>query len=193
MAMIGMRSIRFGSILLTTLLAAPLYAQTDPAPVSPAPAPAPAPTPAPATPPATKPTQQNQTRNQPERPAPRRQNPPTAPRPAAAPAPAAPAPAPERNTPVGVLDELPDLDFGFLPGYDELARESVDVGARAAEESAPEAESNETEDAAPQGPGFFDRLWEKLGADRTYLNLLFVVGIVILFVLYRLRGGRARR
>lgn len=183
--MIGMRSIRFGSILLTTLLAAPLYAQTDPAPVSPAPAP----TPAPATPPATKPTQQNQTRNQPERPAPRRQNPPTAPRPAAAPA----APTPERNTPVGVLDELPDLDFGFLPGYDELARESVDVGARAAEESAPEEETNETEDAAPQGPGFFDRLWEKLGADRTYLNLLFVVGIVILFVLYRLRGGRARR
>ncbi|MBX7057800.1 MAG: hypothetical protein K1X75_07005 [Leptospirales bacterium] len=178
------------TLLLSLLLGPGIVAQAPSedkpagAPVeSPVAAPAPA-APAPATRPAAPPQQK-----QPER---REVRPPAAPRPQQAAAPSPASPDAGGNAPVGVLNELPDLDFGFIPGYEAAARESFSIpeGAEAADPGPAQAEQSSP--PQPRGPGFFSRLWDKFGADKTYLNLLLVVGAIILFIFYRLRGGRGR-
>lgn len=170
-------------------------AESDPSPSNTSPAATERPTPAAApvrnpTPPA-----RETPRKRAEQPASREPRP-------VAPAQESPVPAP---IPVaqGMADELPAFDRELLPEYNDLQtppRDFPHLRDDGAEPVTPEpgkstGDSVATVDPAEvdDGPGWFSRLYDSIWADRTVRNGIFVITLILVFIVYRLRNGRGRK
>ncbi|MCR9143322.1 MAG: hypothetical protein NXI24_13805 [bacterium] len=122
--------------------------------------------------------------------------------PTGGPAPAeAPAPAP---IPVaqGMADELPVFDRELLPEYDKLQQPPrefphlQDDGQQAVDpEPVPVdgAEVAEGDSQVDEGPGWISRFFDSIWSDRTVRNGIFVVALILVFIIFRLRNGRSRK
>ncbi|MEQ9364717.1 MAG: hypothetical protein RIF32_10755 [Leptospirales bacterium] len=180
---------------------------TDPPPANPRPDPAPAgtvplggaqaTTPQPAPQPAR------------ERPRPIRERPPVVPEPSPEAAPTAnPAPPPaDAPAPVpvaqGMADELPAFDRELLPEYEKLQsppREFPHLLDDGRQTAAPEPDGSAQNGAGEvgnggggDGRGWFARLYDSIWADRTVRNGIFVIALILIFIVFRLRNGRGRK
>ncbi len=83
---------------------------------------------------------------------------------------------------------LPSVEH-MLPGYrvknlpavkEKEPKKTVEVSTRV----------DETKD---NSPGWWDKLQKLFSSDKTWVNILILAGLVAIFAVYRIRGGRSRR
>ena len=103
-----------------------------------------------------------------------------------------------------MVNELPAIERSYLPGFEKIQKqpaayphlEDEDGGAAPApSENGAAAQPEPSESGAEGGGigGWFSSWIDLLSADRTVRNILILTILIILFVVYRLRGGRGRR
>ncbi len=100
-----------------------------------------------------------------------------------------PAPAPTVRTwgPDPVADDFPAFQDSLLPGIDEAKSSAGEEGG--IQEALNELSSGTEEDSG----GFLESLREKLGSDRTIINILVLLGLFVIYLLYRKRSRKNRR
>lgn len=119
---------------------------------------------------------------------------------------AAPAPAPETAAPAtpvataqGMADGLPAFDRTLLPGYSDLQTPPSnfphldDSGSEPVATAEPAATESTDAPAPDNGRGWFGRMYDSIWVDRTVRNGIFLITLIVVFIIYRLRNGRGRK
>lgn len=96
-----------------------------------------------------------------------------------------PPPSPARPRGGGISDEFPVFYDRILPGIDE---EEVHRPAVSEEEPVSEGDENSDEDKS-----FMDSIRELFGSDKTIVNILILIALIVATLIYRTRSGKSRR
>ncbi len=101
------------------------------------------------------------------------------------PAPLTPQNVPARPAAVeGISDDFPVEGEKFLPENSGQTPATAPVESR---------EETPVKEPSKSSTSVWESISNKLGSDRTILNAIVVVSVILIFVLYRLRSGRTRR
>lgn len=103
----------------------------------------------------------------------------------------------------GIAKEIPDFYQDLIPGYErkpvELLHDENEPAPQTNEVEIPDPDQNSTPEEDPEesdGRSILDRISTWLGKfdmSQGVVNTLLLILIVVVFVLYRMRGGRNRR
>lgn len=85
---------------------------------------------------------------------------------------------------------LPSVEH-MLPGY--RLKNPPAVKDKEPKKEKPFDVTTRVDENRDTGPSWWDRLQKLFSSDKTWVNILILAGLVAVFAVYRIRGGRSRR